>query len=216
MRNEHGVGAAQPEDVVGALASFVRVHCEAWDGSHGFEHAERVAELVRSIAATESALDRASVAAAYAAAWLHDVCDSKYQQNATMLDDVVVPFLRQANYTAHQIELASVIIRNMSFTRELAHGLPEEVQRADALPYYRLVSDADRLEALGVTGWLRTFMYQGHKGGKVHDAYEHVTKKLMPLCFETLHFRHSRELGAARVKHMEEVLRLLSAERRQG
>ena len=45
----------------------------------------------------------------------------------------------------------------------------------------RILSDADKLDAMGAVGIARTFMQAGEKGGGILDATDHIRAKLVTL-----------------------------------
>ena len=45
----------------------------------------------------------------------------------------------------------------------------------------KILSDADKLDAMGATGIARTFLRAGEHGGEIRDGREHIDEKLLKL-----------------------------------
>lgn len=125
---------------------------------HGLDHANRVAAMSKHIAENMD-VDQEVV---FAAAYLHDTVDDKVVTDpAAALKNLQV-FLLDIGYTNHQVEEVVTIINNMSFSK----GLSEKITLSLA---GQVVQDADRLDALGAIGIMRTAYFGGNHGHPLHD-----------------------------------------------
>lgn len=127
---------------------------------HGFDHASRVATLATQIAKKEAAqLDEEVL---IAAAYLHDTIDDKVVPDVAIALTKLQSFLKEINFSAQQQAEIIFIITNMSFSKELE-------AKANLSIAGQIVQDADRLEALGAMGILRTAYFGGSHQHPLHD-----------------------------------------------
>lgn len=126
-----------------------------YDGSHDITHASRVAKNVQHIV---NVLDEEEYRdCAMICAWLHDVCDKKYTDPEVAIKCVKRECRR---HKFDHFDLIANVIVNISYTRLRSHGPPVRLD-ANTFRVWSIVAQADMLEALGVTGIIRTLMYQG-------------------------------------------------------
>jgi putative nucleotidyltransferase with HDIG domain len=116
---------------------------------HDFDHALRVLQLARRIALAEGA-DPAIVSAA---ALLHDIGEGEVRKDHHVLGAV----------------MAREILREQppEFVDAVAHAIEAHRFRADPAPRTleaRVVSDADKLDAIGAIGVARVFAHAGSRG----------------------------------------------------
>ncbi len=95
------------------------------------------------------------------AALLHDVADPKLVNDPEQAQEDLVVFLRGLpGVSARDADHVLAILAGMSFGKELS-GVA-----ADKTMEFRIVQDADRLEAIGAIGIARCFAY----GGSINQA----------------------------------------------
>lgn len=196
--------------MITALKNFVKHTTDGRDPSHGYEHMEKVYEnSVKIMDSMDriSELDRMMVTMV---AYLHDVADHKYDKDGK-LRKKVIGFLR--NY---QCEFLMECIDCISFSKEKKLGkkyyetiLPEEL-----IGIRNIVSDADKIEALGVTGLERCEMYTRHdmeeKGENITE--DEVMKRVLLHCKEKLFILTSEYI---RTKPGYEMAKKLDGEMRE-
>ncbi|KAJ1446686.1 hypothetical protein M885DRAFT_577253 [Pelagophyceae sp. CCMP2097] len=168
-----------------AVTTYVRRACLLRDASHGLEHAQRVRdtalELLKAIpdvvaAAAAAGLDAHGVIEA--AALLHDVCDHKYVDEETEAGRLAI-FERDGLLSmlldASNAGAVKAIIAEVSYSREdkrARNGL-EPLWLALDEPVRTLrhvVSDADKIDALGASGLRRCFDFRAAHAGKAPAA----------------------------------------------
>lgn len=140
-------------------------------GSHGPDHTERVTALCERIGREEHA-DRAVL---IPAALLHDIARplEKEQglphelEGARMAEEILVSL----QYDASRIPQIAAAIRTHRYRSA----------RRPATLEAQILSDADKLDALGAIGIARTFMRAGEHGGSIHDGIDHFHDKLLKL-----------------------------------
>lgn len=96
------------------------------------------------------------------AALLHDIADSKFSGNEEIGPLKAKAFLESMNINAESIEHVTSIIRNMSFSSSFSMPTFDS-------PEYRIVQDADRLDAIGAIGIARAFNYGGYKNREIYN-----------------------------------------------
>lgn len=125
---------------------------------HGYDHVERVYLLAVKICDEEKNADREVV---LLAALLHDVDDYKFfgQENADNLTNAkaIMSDFGFDNYIKEQV---CDVINNIGYSKSLKGIRPKTLEG-------QIVSDADMIDAIGMLGTLRTFMYSVVHKGKV-------------------------------------------------
>jgi len=196
------------------LSEFVRTTCLGRDSSHGYDHMKTVALISLDIIEREFAERRHYnnlKLDAMTAAWLHDIADHKYDKDGT-LEQQLDEFGKKniSNYK----ELKPVI-KYVSYSSEnnaILAGTPIDYDSI-LTPYYALVrhivSDADKLEAIGKDGVTRALTYTKHANPTYTDAqviadvHKHAKEKLLRLASEFIRTNTGRML--AKQKHDEMV-----------
>lgn len=160
---------------------FVGVVCADRDASHGLKHMQTVTESAVGIflmehAATYKPSDlQATLLRVIAVGMLHDVGDHKYDKDGTLLQQVATfaatispqlplaesedaPVNGATQALLDTISAISYSTENKKGIRWYETGLPSKFW-VDAR---NAVSDADKLEAIGVSGLLRCYEYAIH------------------------------------------------------
>jgi uncharacterized protein len=185
--------AADPAsaEVCQRTLAFARAELEARGESHGLAHARRVRALALAIYAEVGGGDARVVEVA---ALLHDVCDHKYVDPATDAGRACVE--RRDRFLAETLSASDAaavvqIVGAVSYSREaraLARGeapawaaLPENIQ-----VLRHCVSDADKIDAIGVRGLERCAAYARERGVRgslnvAREVAEHCDEKLLRL-----------------------------------
>jgi uncharacterized protein len=108
---------------------------------------------------------------------LHDVCDHKY--TASISKASLAEFIF-SELPAEKAKVVIDIINNISFSQEVNDKRVTLAAPYDI--YQNIVSDADKLEALGQVGLDRCIIYTKSKGGAVpEDVIKHCHEKLLLL-----------------------------------
>jgi uncharacterized protein len=118
-------------------------------GGHDFDHVLRVTALAERIARAEGA----DVAVVQAAALLHDIGESQ----------------GRSDHHLRGAAQARVILRDhdRAFVEAVAHAIEAHRYRSEPVPRTleaQVVSDADKLDAIGAIGIARVFAYAGARG----------------------------------------------------
>jgi uncharacterized protein len=139
-----------------SIQDFVKTTLSFDESGHDFAHAERVAVLAQKIQAQEGGNLRIILAAAY----VHDTIDSKLFSNTEERLSLLKKALQNAGYSSEEIAAIVTIITHLSWH---LHDTSEKSLEA------KIVSDADRLEALGAIGIIRTIEYGTSHHRKFYD-----------------------------------------------
>lgn len=177
MAVDADAGLAVDAGLISKVTAYVEEYMSHYDGSHDFNHIQRVLNLSRQIQATtpNTNLDIVTLAAL-----MHDVGDKKYlkpgEDSSRLIADTLV------SYGASSIlaEKVQTICLGVSYSSEI-----KDPARVIALikehPELAVVQDADRLDAIGAVGIGRTFAFGGAKGRTLGDTLEHFDDKLLRL-----------------------------------
>jgi uncharacterized protein len=140
-------------------------------GSHGFDHTERVTHLCESIGRNE----RADMNILIPAALFHDIARPIEQEKGIPHEEegarMAENFLESIHYDEKLIPRIAEAIRTHRYT---SGKKPESLEA-------KILSDADKLDALGAIGISRTFMQAGEQKGDISEAISHMEEKLLKL-----------------------------------
>ena len=127
---------------------------------HDFYHVERVAKIAAKLAEQEGVSDTLIIETA---SYLHDVIDDKIVADVDTEKESLKKFLKELDFSADNTQEVFEIIENISFSQEIEKG------KADLTIAGQIVQDADRIDALGAIGILRTAYYGGHTQSPLYD-----------------------------------------------
>lgn len=171
-----------------------------YDASHDVNHHDRVLEYVRKIVRTCEKTRVIEIAEL--AAMLHDTVDHKYP-DADKKYELLKKFLQD---TAPEIaDQVLWVIDHMSYSKEVKNGRPIHSD-PDVTAARNIVSDADKLEAMGYRGIIRCMEFTKNKYQVTTDeliklVVEHCHEKLLRLKDEFIITDNGKEL--ARPLHAE-------------
>ncbi|WFN34954.1 HD domain-containing protein [Methanogenium sp. S4BF] len=140
-------------------------------GAHDLDHVLRVTRLCEEIGKAEGADMRVLIPAAL----FHDIARPIEEETGIPHEEegarIAEDYLRKAGYDAERI--AKIV--HAIHTHRFSTGPEPETLEA------RILSDADKLDAMGAVGIARTFMQAGEHGGGIGDAVSHIHEKLLKL-----------------------------------
>jgi len=160
------------------------------NGCHGFKHTERVVQLCSVLG------DRlgADISVLIPAAILHDVGRGE-DDHAEKGAEIARTILKENGVPPHKIEKIVETIRVHSFSGGL-EALNLEAQ---------ILSDADKLDAMGAIGVYRAGQYSGEHDRSLEDYVVHFHEKLLTLK-DLLYTDEARKLAEDRHRFMESYL----------
>jgi uncharacterized protein len=140
-------------------------------GSHGLDHIQRVVSLCEVIGREENA----DMTVLLPAAILHDIARPIETQEGVPHEEagaqMAERYLRSIAYDEETIRNITHAIRTHRY---------RSVRKPETLEA-RILSDADKLDAMGATGIARTFIRAGEHHGEIRDAVFHIHDKLLNL-----------------------------------
>ena len=201
------------------LSDFVKDVCTGRDESHGHAHMKAVAEMTRHLI-QEDHMDESGhlMLDAITVAWLHDVADHKYDKDGSLerrMDD----FGRANNIWNY--EEVKRVIKYVSYSSEnkaILAGTPLDFTAILGAYYCQIrhiVSDADKLEAIGKIGIARALEYTREANPSfseaqvIADVHKHAHEKLLRLASEFIRTPLARKLAHEKHNEMIEELRVL-------
>ena len=133
------------------IIAFVKDELSFDHSGHNFSHIERVVKNAEMLIKHEGGNRKIIITACY----LHDIIDTKLFDDIEKQKEKIVNVLVNASYFPAEIEEILEIIESVSFSK----GNINDVDNLNL----EIVRDADRLDALGAIGIIRTIEYGASK-----------------------------------------------------
>jgi len=161
------------ESLYEQAVAFVKKEMAGQDGSHDFQHVQRVQAVALTLAKEERLTDE-EIYVVRLAALLHDVGDWKYTGSETSGVEMAEEFLKGTSLSPERVKQIIWIIGKVSFHSEI-DGDKENTTEEDKSFLKKthkllcVVQDADRMDAIGALGIARTFCFGGSKKRALYD-----------------------------------------------
>jgi len=170
------------------------------DMVHGLDHVLRVRDLALRIGEeVPEPVDREILELA---ALLHDIGRiSGDEGHARRSAEIARIVLELANYPRDRIERIAEAIQAHSFSEGFKPGSIEA----------KVLSDADKLDALGAIGVARVFAFSGAKGRSLEDSIKHFYEKILKLP-ELLETDAAKRIAVERIEVVKKFLESLLKE----
>lgn len=170
-------------------------------GAHSYEHTLRVRELCRYIGAAEGA----DFEVLEAAALLHDIGRPEEEvtgeSHATVGANMAVTFLATTTFPKEKLAQVASAIRTHRFSEQLP---PESLEG-------KILSDADKLDAMGALGLARTIAESLVQQRGLQGTVEHLNRKLLKLV-DLIHTTTAKRLAVPRHQLLLNFMTQLAAE----
>lgn len=170
-------------------------------GSHGLDHVLRVVSLCEAIGKAEHADMRVLLPAAL----FHDIARPQEKESGIPHEEagaqMAEHYLRSIRYDEECIRKITQAIRTHRY-RSLEK--PETLEA-------KILSDADKLDAMGAVGIARTFVRAGEHGGEIRDAMDHISDKLLNL-HGLMYTETAKKLAEERHRYLCVFLETLTGE----
>ncbi len=165
-------------------------------GTHSLEHTLRVYNVCRKIGVSTGA----DLSILLPAALLHDIVRkmSNHEYASSMK---AWEILESLDYPQEKTEAVVEAINAHSFSKGL---IPDSLEA-------KILSDVDKLDALGAIGVYRAAMYGGEKGRSIEDFITHFHEKLLRLK-DMLYTEEAKRLAETRHRFMLDFLEQLRYE----
>nr|MDO8062078.1 HD domain-containing protein [Candidatus Freyrarchaeum guaymaensis] len=153
--------------------------------SHGYPHVERVMRYASVIAGEVPGINRELLETAV---YLHDVGRPLGEPHAYYSSLIARSFLEERGCEEWFVRLVVNAVEYHSYSYALRRRVePLSVEA-------KVLSDADKLDALGIVGFLRVFEHGYQAGRTVEESMAHFDEKIFKLK-ELMHFRVSRRIA---------------------
>ena len=203
------------------LDDYVKNECKEVDDSHGYEHMKTVALTSLSIVTEKHPGETELAYLTIIVAWLHDIADHKYDKTGILKEKLKKYLLELDKKNAKFI---MDIIERVSFSKEdkiLKSGKKldwQEVLGEKGILIRDIVSDADKLEALGKIGVERCIgftkeRYREEEGKEIEEeelikrVHKHAKEKLIRLKDEFIITKRGKILAEPLHNEMIEELK---------
>lgn len=133
------------------IIAFVKDELSFDHSGHNFSHIERVVKNAEMLIKHEGGNRKIIITACY----LHDIIDTKLFTDIEKQKEKIINVLIESSYLPTEIEEVIEIIESVSFSK----GNINDVDNLNL----EIVRDADRLDALGAIGIIRTIEYGASK-----------------------------------------------------
>ncbi|MCS7119487.1 MAG: HD domain-containing protein [Archaeoglobaceae archaeon] len=154
---------------------------------HDEDHVARVIRIAKFLAEKEGA----NIEIVLKSAELHDVARN-FENHAFASAMVAEKILREQGFDEKFIFAVKDSIETHSFSTKI------EPKTLEA----RILSDADKLDAMGAVGVARAFMFSGEKGRSIEDTLRHFEEKLLKLK-NNLYTDTAKRIGKNRHRFLE-------------
>jgi len=169
-------------------------------GTHGWEHIQRVCSLSMKIAEKESCT--VEEFPLMLSCLLHDIARyGKGTDHALESAVVAEEILRMAGIEEDVVRKVRDAISSHSYSSKRK---PESCEGM-------VLSDADKVDALGAIGIARVFEYSGENGRTLKESVDHFREKILKLP-EMMYTEEGKKLARERALFVEEFLRRLLEE----
>jgi len=183
------------------IEKFARSCLRSGEGSHTFDHVLRVRKLCLLIGQAEGA----DLEVLEAAALLHDIGRPKEKEtgrsHAEIGAEMAVSFLYSIRFPSEKVELVASAIRTHRFSEGLTPTTLEG----------KILSDADKLDAMGAIGLARTIAESLRLGRGLEGTIRHIDRKLLRL-YNLIHTPTAKNLAKPRHQLLLQFMHQLAAE----
>lgn len=185
------------------------------DASHGYDHIKRVVRLSEILYEKSGQSDNKKFLITMLAAWLHDINDHKYSDSVD-ISPIIFRFLPEQDFRK-----VCSIIDNVSFSKEVMminkggkypYGWCNKDSLEECLELRNIVSDADKIDALGSSGFNRCATYIKHKNPGLSEKstferlLDHCDEKLFKLHTDFVHTPYGKTLAKIGYQELVKVV----------
>ncbi|GMI42842.1 hypothetical protein TrCOL_g4923 [Triparma columacea] len=196
-----------PSSILSKTDSYVRSALANRDASHGYTHAVSVSSNASAIMRLSPKFpelpftDLPPTDIVKVAAMLHDVADHKYLSREGPGVKASLDAFMSSTFSPKDVLVIHSIIDNISFSAESKGKLDLNLLPPFVLMLRHIVSDADKIEALGPVGLTRCYSYSKeiNPTGSEDDHWRHVAvhcdEKLLRLRGEYIRTEGGKKLS---------------------
>ncbi|KAI1502900.1 hydrolase [Biscogniauxia marginata] len=197
---------AVDEGLVSSVTEYVKTYMAKYDGSHDFNHIQRVLGLARHIHQHSPDMPLRDPQVVVLSALLHDVGDRKYLKPGEDASTLVYDLLLSLGAKEQLARRVQTVCLGVSYSNEIKNTARVQ-ELVESHPELAIVQDADRLDAIGSIGIGRVFTFGGAKTGRsMDDSIQHFHDKLLKLQ-GMMKTDVGRKLAHERTQRMQEFLK---------
>lgn len=174
-------------------------------GGHGIDHTFRVVALCEQIGKAEGANQDILIAAAL----LHDIARPREKTEGISHEE------EGARIAGEFLPGCGM---NPGYIPDIVHAIRAHRYRSSLIPQTleaKILSDADKLDAIGAVGIARTFLTAGEREGDISEGIEHIHEKLLNLA-GLMYTDTARDIARERHEFLVNFINRLSAEMKTG
>lgn len=146
--------------IIEKTKEYVKQEMLKGDSGHDWSHVLRVNNTAKMIAKKE----KADLFIVELSTLFHDIADSKFTNgDETIAPRKIKDFLNSLKVDTETIEKVNYIVEHMSFKKN---------QPSEKSLEFKVVQDADRLDAIGAIGIARAFSFGGYKNRLMYNPEE--------------------------------------------
>lgn len=146
--------------IIEKTKEYVKQEMLKGDSGHDWSHVLRVNNTAKKIAKKE----KADLFIVELSTLFHDIADSKFTNgDETIAPRKIKDFLNSLKVDTETIEKVNYIVEHMSFKKN---------QPTEKSLEFKVVQDADRLDAIGAIGIARAFSFGGYKNRLMYNPEE--------------------------------------------
>jgi uncharacterized protein len=145
-------------DIIAAIEEFAKNSIKEFDSGHDWWHLNRVRNVALLIQKSENKGDRFIVELA---ALLHDIDDKKFRKAGEVIAEQIITDILNMHSVDHEV-IDEVVRINKYISFSSGHKIEKESFE------FKIVQDADRLDAIGAIGIARAFNYGGFKNNAIY------------------------------------------------
>lgn len=178
-------------EIIRTCEAFVKTELKNAEGGHDWWHTQRVRNMSLQLAKIE----HADLFTVELSSLMHDIADAKFNNGDENAGPKKAGEFLQALHVDEKIILqVEFIIRNISFKSQ---DISAELKTIE----FKVVQDADRIDAMGAIGIARAFSYGGYKNRPIYNPH---AKPMLKINKEDY-----RKSNAPTINHFYEKLLLL-------
>lgn len=162
-----------------------------FDGGHDFSHIQRVLANANHLL---THYPNANKSVVQLAVLLHDIEDEKFKDEVNLPPNAVETHLNELDLNPAVKDHVLFIINHMSYKDSLEQKVEKSIE-------FKIVQDADRLDAIGAIGIARAFNYGGHKNRPLYTPNNTINPPLSK--------KDYTQSNSATIQHFYEKLLLL-------
>ena len=204
------------------LTKLAKVLYKHRDESHGVPHVSKVRDNAMLISKQLNITDSYELIKIETAALFHDLWDHKYINDSSIeykiIKDKFNDELKKKLLSDQEIKDIEIIINNISLSREIKLRNTDKLLSLKHLQLMRdIVSDADKLEMLGISGVQRIIQFQMHKFPNtnleqlkriVKEVYNNKISKLLDEDF--IKTKPGRQMATPLMEEMKNYIEMIN------